>query len=88
VTINQQGSVYNIVLSNFSTILWREQITVQWDNDDDDDDDDVRFVLDQHADDDDDVRFVLDQQADDDDDVRFVLDQQAVFVASPLSAQY
>jgi hypothetical protein len=38
-------------LSNFSTILWREQITVQWDNDDDDDDDD------------DDVRFVLDQQA-------------------------
>jgi hypothetical protein len=32
-------------------MLWREQITVQWDNDDDDDDDD------------DDVRFVLDQQA-------------------------
>jgi len=30
-------------LSNFSTILWRDQITVQWD----DDDDDVPFVLDQ-----------------------------------------
>jgi len=36
-------------LSNFSIILWREQIKVQWDNDDDDDDDDVRFVLEQHA---------------------------------------
>ena len=37
-------------MSIFSTILWREQITVQWNNDDDDDDDDdVRFVLDQQA---------------------------------------
>jgi hypothetical protein len=29
--------------SNFSAILWREQVNYQWD------DDEVRFVLDQHA---------------------------------------
>ena len=30
-------------LCNFSAILWREQVSFQWD------DDEVRFVLDQHA---------------------------------------
>jgi hypothetical protein len=32
-------------MSRFSSIMWREQVIFQWD----DDDDDVRVVLDQHV---------------------------------------
>jgi hypothetical protein len=43
IKINEWVIVVQRQISNFSAILWREQVNLQWD------DNEVRFVLDQHT---------------------------------------